>query len=329
MKKPVIYDSYGRRIDYLRVSITDRCNLRCRYCMPLEGIVYKAHKAIIRYEEIIRIVQVGVELGIRKIRITGGEPLVRRGVIDFVRQLNRVKGIVDISMTTNGTFLPKFGRALRDAGLKRINISLDTLKRERYVEITRRERFDEAIKGIKTALKVGFDPVKINVVIMKGINDDEVLDFVRLTRELPLHIRFIEFMPLGKLGLLQSERYMPLNEIKARIKEKEEILPATLRGNGPAEYYKIPYAQGTIGFIAPISHNFCADCNRMRLTADGKLRPCLASDLEVDMHDDKGEIRNMEDIRERFKKAIRIKPISHNFVGKDYLSKRSMFQIGG
>ena len=322
-------DSYGRKIDYLRVSITDRCNLRCRYCMPLEGIVYKAHKAIIRYEEIIRIVRAGVELGIRKIRITGGEPLVRRGVVDFVRQLNRVKGIVDISMTTNGTLLPKFGRALRDAGLKRINISLDSLKRERYVEITRREQFDEAIEGIKTALEVGFNPVKINVVIMKGINDDEVLDFVRLTREFPLHIRFIEFMPLGKLGLLQSGEYMPLNEIKARIEEKEEILPATLRGNGPAEYYKIPYAQGTIGFITPISHNFCANCNRMRLTANGKLRPCLASDLEVDMHDSNGEIRNMEDIKEKFKKAIRIKPIGHDFVRKDYLSKRSMFQIGG
>jgi GTP 3',8-cyclase len=322
-------DRIGRKIDYLRISITDRCNLRCQYCMPPEGVKFKPHDDIIRYEEIIRVVKVAVELGINKVRITGGEPLVRKGIIDFIAQLNEVTGLEDIGMTTNGTLLAPVAGLLQQAGLNRVNISLDSLKRNRYREITRRDNLDQVLAGIESALKNDLTPLKLNMVVMKGINDDEIFDFVDLTLNQPLHIRFIEVMPLGNNGFLQKENYISLAEIKARIEEKKELIPVKIKGNGPARYYQLPSAQGSIGFITPISHDFCATCNRLRLTADGRLRPCLASDLEVDLHDESGQIENQENIRRCFNEAVALKPSGHHFYQDNSFSERNMFQIGG
>jgi GTP 3',8-cyclase len=322
-------DLFNREINYLRISITDRCNLRCQYCMPSEGVEFKEHTEIISYEEIINILRVSVDIGINKIRITGGEPLVRKGIVDFIRDLRALGFLKDISMTTNGTLLPIFAKDLKKAGLDRLNISMDSLQREKYAIITRRDRFKEAMNGINIALESGFNPIKINVVVMRGVNDDELMDFVNLSRTLPLHVRFIEFMPLGELEDLQSQEFISLDEIKEIIKGNIELNPAMVEGNGPAEYYKTPNALGTIGFITPISNNFCSSCNRIRLTSDGKLRPCLASNLEVDMHDKNGEISNRDIIREKLIEAIRIKPKRHHFLEEGYLSNRNMSQIGG
>ncbi|MCK4259865.1 MAG: GTP 3',8-cyclase MoaA [Halanaerobiales bacterium] len=325
-----LLDQIGRKIDYLRISITDRCNLRCQYCMPSEGVEYKFHDNILRYEEIIQIVKVGVELGIKKVRITGGEPLVRGGVVDFIRHLNEVKGLEDISLTTNGILLGKYAEDLKDAGLNRVNISLDTLDRDKFKMITRRDNFDQALEGIKTALKVGLTPVKVNTVMMKGVNDDEILDFVNLSHNNPIHVRFIEFMPLGQSKELSAARYISLEDIRNQIMKEIELIPAMVKSSGPATTYKVPSGQGTIGFITPISHNFCSTCNRLRLTSDGRLRPCLDSNLEIDLHDENGKIIDVNDIKDKFIKAIMLKPGHHNFLEeRGESSRRDMFQIGG
>lgn len=330
VKKLAVYrDKFGRKIEYLRISITDRCNLRCRYCMPPEGVEYKPHESILRYEEIIRIVRVGIELGIKRVRITGGEPLVRQGVVGFIKELAGLEGLEDISMTTNATLLAGKAAGLKRAGLRRVNISLDSLRRDRYREITGRDSLDQALAGIKSALRVGLSPVKLNVVVMRGINDDEIPDLVELTLDYPLHVRFIEYMPLGRTVQSQLNSYISLEEIKRRIGGRMELIPGKVKGNGPAEYFKVPAARGTIGFITPVSHSFCTRCNRLRLTADGRLRPCLVDNIEVDLHDGEGRVEDSEDIRRKFKEAILLKPGSHNFFQEDIFSERNMFQIGG
>lgn len=376
-----LIDNYQRKINYLRVSITDRCNLRCQYCMPPAGVEAKEHDDILRYEEIIKIVRTGVDMGITKVRVTGGEPLVRRGILDLISGLNAIEGLTDISMTTNGTLLAEKASALKKAGLNRVNISLDSLQPEKFKEITRRDNFEQARAGIMSALDAGLLPVKINVVVMRNINDDEILDFVQLSREHPLQVRFIEFMPLGDVEQLQSEKYISLNEIREVITEKYEITPITATGNGPATYYQVSSYKNTaagdninsgkdikdinagkdesfkkgkdengagiIGFINPISHKFCSQCNRLRLTADGRLKPCLASNIEVDMHNKNGQIGETFWIKGRFRKALSLKPGCHNFSsnerekeGKDINAvddtdesrkklQRNMSQIGG
>ena len=314
-------DHLGREIDYLRISITDRCNLRCRYCMPAEGVENKAHQEILSYEEILKIVKIGTELGIKKIRITGGEPLVRLEVEDLISKLNQLD-LDDISMTSNAVLLPKKAEKLKRAGLDRINISLDTLDPKKFKEITRRDNLTEVLKGIKAALKAELTPVKLNVVVMKGVNDDELFDFVELSREQSLSVRFIEYMPLG--GEAESEKFISSREIKDLIKEKYELLPAVSRGNGPANYFKIDGAAGTIGFISAVSEHFCSSCNRLRLTADAKFKPCLAGDQEV-------KIMGMskKEIKTAYRKAVEIKPDCHdlNFDKQNY--SRNMSQIGG
>lgn len=321
MKKLV--DKWGRKIDYLRISVTDRCNLRCQYCMPEEGIDVKDHKDILSYEEIIKIVKVGKKLGIKKVRITGGEPLVRLDIEDLISSLDKL-GLSDISMTTNGVLLSKKAQTLKEAGLDRVNISLDSLKKDKYFEITRRDKFKDVMKGINKSLDVDFKPVKLNVVVMKDINDDEVFDFARLTLDKPLHVRFIEYMPLG--GNVDSSEYINMKELKNEISDELSLVKTKISGNGPAKYYKIPGGKGSIGFISPISEHFCSSCNRFRLTADGKFRPCLAKDLEVQIPKDLSE----ENIVKAYKKALAIKPIGHNLNFNDEAQReRTMSQIGG
>ncbi len=331
-------DNLGRKISYIRVSVTDRCNYRCIYCRPEDQFEFIPHQEILRYEEIAEIVEEAVKLGITKVRITGGEPLVREGIADFIRQLRKINKLEDISLTTNGFFLPEYAKKLKDAGLTRVNISLDSLQEEKYNRITRGGSLEKTLKGIDSALKVGLLPIKINTVLIRGINDDEVEDFVRLTLRRPLNIRFIEFMPSGEeLKDNYRDKFISILEIKEKLIKKYLLDPIKISTeNGPAKYYRIKGGQGTIGFITALSQHFCKNCNRIRLTSEGKLRPCLFSNKEVDI---KQAIRNVktEDkiikskiIRNSIKKAVSIKPEGHKLNEK--FSNRDSFKmskIGG
>jgi cyclic pyranopterin phosphate synthase len=296
--------------------------------MPPQGVTFKPHSSILRYEEIIKIVEVGTELGIKKVRVTGGEPLVRQGVVDLIKELRKIPALEDITMTTNGVLLPKYAFALKRAGLSRVNISLDSLNPDTYKTITRRDEFSQAIEGIKAAFESGLTPVKINTVVMKGINDTELENFVNLTMNKDLHVRFIEYMPMGEASLLSGNYYVSLNEFKEKMIDKMGMVPANIKNNGPSKDFKVPGAIGTVGFITAISHNFCSTCNRVRLTADGFLRPCLASDVEVNMRDKDGKI-STKNLREKFEQALLLKPINHNFYKNDFFPKKNMSQIGG
>ncbi len=333
-----LIDSFGREISYLRVSITDRCNYRCIYCKPEEQFEFIPHEEILRYEEIVEIIEEAVNLGITKVRITGGEPLARKGVVGFIKKLREIKKLEDISLTTNGFFLSEYAEKLKDAGLNRVNISLDSLQEEKYKRITRGGSLEKALKGIDSALKAGLLPIKINTVLIRGINDDEVEDFVRLTLGRPLNIRFIEFMPSGEeLKENYRDKFISVLEIKENLAEKYSFRSIDINlGNGPAKYYQIKGGQGTIGFITALSQHFCKTCNRIRLTSEGKLRPCLFSNIEVDV---KQAIRNVKTddkiirskiIRNNIGKAINIKPEGHKLNEK--FSNRDSFKmskIGG
>jgi len=274
-------DKHNREINYLRISITDRCNLRCVYCMPKEGVSFIGHEDILRYEEMLRIVNVAVKTGITKIRVTGGEPLVRRGVTEFLASLRKVEGLRDISLTTNGLLLERYAERIFDAGIRRINISLDSLVPERYRDITRGGDLDTVLKGIRKAHRTGFSPIKINVVAIQGFNDDEILDFAKLTIDRPYQVRFIEFMPIGEAVMENGLGYLSNDEVMRRIRELaplESVDTDRSRMAGPARLYTLNGARGEIGFISAMSHGFCNSCNRLRLTADGHLRACLLAD---------------------------------------------------
>lgn len=274
-------DKHDREINYLRISITDRCNLRCVYCMPKEGISFIGHDDILRYEEMARIVKIAIKTGIIKVRVTGGEPLVRRGVIGFLSSLNEMAGLRDISLTTNGILLEDYADRIFDAGIRRINVSLDSLVPERYRDITRGGDLNRVIQGIRKAHRTGFSPIKINVVAMKGFNDDEILDFAKLTMDRPYQVRFIEFMPVGNSAMENSRGYFSNDEIIRRINAFSPLEAASVESDGadgPARLYTLKGAQGKIGFISAMSHGFCSTCNRLRLTADGHLRACLLAD---------------------------------------------------
>jgi len=333
-----LIDNLGREISYLRVSITDRCNYRCIYCKPEEQFEFIPHEEILRYEEIVEIIEEAVNLGITKVRITGGEPLARKGIVDFIKKLREIKKLEDISLTTNGFFLTEYAKKLKDAGLNRVNISLDSLQEEKYKTITRGGSLEKALKGIDSALKAGLLPIKINTVLIRGINDDEVEDFVRLALERPLNIRFIEFMPSGEeLKDNYRDKFISVLEIKEKLIKKYLLDPVKIStANGPAKYYQIKGGQGTIGFITALSQHFCKTCNRIRLTSEGKLRPCLFSNMEVNI---KQAIRNAKTddkiirskiIRNSIEKAISIKPEGHRlnekFSNRDFFK---MSKIGG
>lgn len=325
-----MWDSFSRPIDYLRVSITDRCNLRCAYCMPEEGVIPLRHEDILRYEEIARLVGIGATLGIRRVRITGGEPLVRRGVVELVRMLRQTPGIETVTMTTNATLLAAMAGDLAAAGLSRINVSLDTLRPERYASITRRGRLEDALAGIHAALQAGLTPLKTNTVVVRGLNDDEVVEFARMTLEQPWHARFIEFMPLGEHAEQARRGYVSSEETRGRIEEALGPLePAQVETFGPARTWQARGAQGTIGFISALSEHFCQACNRLRLTSDGKLAPCLFNDQELDL---RGPLRaGAEDatLRALWQEAVACKPDGHHLQDALTTTRHRMSQIGG
>lgn len=278
-----LIDTYGRRINYLRLSVTDRCNMRCCYCMPAQGVAKLEHKEMLSYEELYKVASACVAQGIEKIRVTGGEPLVRRGLVDFLARLSRVPGLKELVLTTNGLQLEELALPLREAGVARLNISLDSLQPETFARITRGADLNKVLAGIDAAQKAGFGPLKINMVVMRGVNDQEILDFAALTLEKPFTVRFIEYMPTLKDEGWGAQS-MPGSEILARIAERYPLLPlVNSEMAGPARNYKIQGAAGAIGIITPVSGHFCESCNRIRITATGRVRGCLFSDQGVDL----------------------------------------------
>jgi cyclic pyranopterin phosphate synthase len=304
-------DNFSRIIDYMRISITDRCNLRCIYCMPAGGVMPVEHREILSYEEIVRVVGVAASLGVRKIRITGGEPLARKNVTYLIASLRNISGIEDMSLTTNGVLLGKYAKELADAGLNRVNISLDSLKPERYREMTRGGEIASVMRGIEAAEKAGLLPVKINMVPIRDVNDDEIEDFAGMTLNTSRQVRFIEFMPIGAGDLWSDDRYISTDEIKTRVEKMGTLSPVKLRKDGPARYYRIESAPGVVGFISALTHHFCADCNRLRITADGKLRPCLFSETEIDLKPALRGSCSEEEIERLLRLAIEVKPEGH------------------
>ncbi|MCR4600430.1 MAG: GTP 3',8-cyclase MoaA [Clostridia bacterium] len=274
-------DKFGREIDYLRISVTDRCNLRCRYCMPAEGYGNLIpHDQIMSFEDIIRLVQAAAKLGIKKIRLTGGEPLVRRSIVELIRLINEIDGIQQICITTNGQRLADMADDLKAAGLDRCNISLDTLDPKKYSEITRGGDLSKVLEGIEAAKRVGLLPIKINVVAMKGFNDDEFADLVELTRDNDIHVRFIELMPIGHQDLGGDYGFISNQDILAQF---PDLIPERKTEESVANEYRLPGAKGKVGFISALSNHFCATCNKIRMTSDGKIKPCLHSNEEIDM----------------------------------------------
>jgi cyclic pyranopterin phosphate synthase len=328
------FDAYNRPISYLRISVTDRCNLRCIYCMPPNGVPSRAHEEILRYEEIETVVRAATELGISKVRLTGGEPLVRLGIVDLVRMLAHIPGVDDLSMTTNGILLSRYAADLAEAGLQRLNVSLDTLRPERFRRITRLGQLKDVLAGMEAAWQAGLEPVKVNTVVIRGMNDDEVVDLARKTIEAEWNVRFIEWMPVGNDIMVESkwhEQIVTGQEIRQRIETELGVLePAQVSaGGGPARYYRLPDAKGTLGFITPISEHFCYQCNRLRLTADGRLRPCLLSDYEIDLRTPLRQGASLTEIRELLIHSIRAKPERHHLDESASPRERAMSEIGG
>jgi len=328
-----LLDSHHRRIDYLRISITDRCNLSCVYCKPRSSIKALAHQDILTYEEILRLVSLVAPLGIRRIRVTGGEPLVRRGLIDFLARLKGIKELEDISLTTNGVLLGTMLQELATtAGKPRLNISLDTLKPDKFQRITGRDAWSVVWNGIQRAEELGFFPLKINVVPVKGLNDDEIADFARLTLSRRLHVRFIEYMPIGAGDRWSRDTCISSNEVRSIIeREVGTLAPLSSSASaGPAMNYQVAGAAGVIGLISPITRHFCDSCRRLRLTADGKIRPCLLSDTEVDI---KSPMRNGCDdaeLERLLRLALEIKPEKHHVHETEpSCFTRTMSKIGG
>lgn len=321
-------DSFNRSISYLRVSVTDRCNLRCVYCMPPEGVPWVPHENILRYEEIVRVVRVAAQMGITKVRLTGGEPLVRAGIVSLVEMIAAIPGVDDLAMTTNGVLLTPYAAELAKAGLHRVNVSLDTLRPERFRAITRLGNLEDVEQGLVAARLAGLEPVKVNTVLIRGVNDDEIVDFARRTLREPFHVRFIEEMPVGAAT---EVRFLPVADARERIEAAFGPLVVAYQrvGNGPASYYRIPGALGTIGFISAVSEHFCHACNRLRLTADGRLRPCLLSDTEIPLREALRSGADDEELRRIILSAVAAKPDGHHLNEGISISGRGMSQIGG
>lgn len=331
----VLTDRFGRVHDYLRISVTDRCNLRCLYCMPEEGVEFAPSSDLLSYDHIVDVVSVAASLGITKLRITGGEPLVRPNLDLLIKRLADIKGIRDIAITTNGVLLAAQAEALRAAGVNRVNISLDTLDPARFRFIARRGDLQRVMEGIEAAARVGFAPIKLNCVLLKGVNEDEIASFLQMAKEQPIHVRFIEYMPIGHADENWRNHYLPLSRVleiaeeqKLQFRRKDGLI-----GNGPSEDYMITDGVGSFGLIHPISDHFCQQCNRLRLTADGGLKPCL---YWVDELNVKPSLNDPAALRELFMKAMDIKPLNHEMAAKlanEELSHeptaRRMSQIGG
>ena len=315
-------DRLGRDITYLRISVTDKCNLRCRYCMPEDGVCRKDHADMLTEDEIIEAVKVAAELGITKIRITGGEPLVKKNIVSICRRTAQVEGIKEVCLTTNGVLLPQLAKPLREAGVKRLNLSLDTLKEDKYAYITRIGKLETFRAGLDAAFEAGFEKIKINAVLIGGFNDDEIVDMANLTREYPLDMRFIELMPMYDSGDFGMAAYLPYSKVLEKLPDAQEVI----RDGGVAKLYRLPGAKGNIGLISPVSAHFCGECNRLRLTADGKLKPCLHS---ADEYSIKGlDHAGMKAVMEQ---AIWNKPAWHGDLDAIHRSQagRNMNEIGG
>ncbi len=328
----MLLDSFNRHINYLRISLTDRCNLRCVYCMPEQGVPKLIHEDILTYEELLRLARLSIGLGIEKIRLTGGEPLVRKNIVDLIKGLGEVPGIRDISLTTNGVLLAEQARDLWEAGVKRINISLDTLNRKNFARITRVDYFDRVWEGIQEAERIGFSPIKINVVALNGINDDEILAFGRLSIEKPFHVRFIEFMPVGLENGWSAERFLSSEDIFNKLQVLGPLFPINGQGlDGPAKRMAYAGARGEIGLISPISDHFCPSCNRLRLTAEGRLRVCIFSDDETDLRTPLRDGASDTELETVIRTAIARKPKEHPLEMNPLHRKcqRQMSKIGG
>lgn len=328
-------DKHGRIHDYLRISLTDKCNLRCVYCMPAEGMHFMPNEKHLSFDEIVEVVRVGAKLGITRLRLTGGEPLVRPHVEDLIARLAAIPGIEDIALTTNAIFLAPKAEMLKKAGITRLNISLDSMRQERFAQITRGGDVQKVLAGLDAAFRVGFHPIKINTVLMKGLNEDEVDDFLRLTLEQDVHVRFIEYMPIGHDGDEWRDHYLSLDYVLERCQALGLTPEPTqsVYGNGPAEYYRLPNARGTFGLIHPVSDHFCERCNRLRLTADGSLKPCLFWQDEFNVRSVLGDEQALIDL---FYRSLAVKPESHemaNVLFEEELTQaatvRRMSQIGG
>jgi cyclic pyranopterin phosphate synthase len=325
-----LFDSWQRQINYFRISVTDHCNLKCIYC-SVGQILPLRHEDILSYEEIERVVRVAAGMGISKIRLTGGEPLMRPDFCTLVKMIAGIEGIDDISLTTNGILLGRFAAELREAGLRRVNISLDTLKKDRFKKITGLDRLKDVLAGIEAAHKQGLEPVKINMVVLKGINDDEVVDFARKTIDDKWHVRYIEFMPIGS-PVSGTSGMVTTREIKEHLGVLGDLEPhAGPGGNGPARYYRFPGAEGTVGFITPMTEHFCGTCNRLRMTSDGHLRPCLLAEDEVDVKDALRSGAGSAELKRLIQKAVNLKRKEHNLDGRiaPEVDGRPMCQIGG
>ncbi len=318
-------------ITYMRISVTDRCNMRCTYCVPEDGFQHVAHESILSYEEILRLVRISSSMGVKKYRITGGEPLVRRGIIELIGEINKIKG-VETTFTTNGLLLEEKAEELKRAGVKRLNISIDSLKNKKFEEITKTGSLEKVLKGVDKAYETGFDPIKLNFVVMKGINDDELFDFVRLAENKPYHVRFIEFMPMKKNGW-GKEKFIPSEKIEDMVRKEFRLRDDPSEDEGsPSRNYLVDGFAGKVGFISPVSRHFCDSCNRIRLTSDGHLKSCLLRKGEVDIKSIMRDGSDDDVIREVLAKAVMLKPSGHMLdedIEEGHEAHLTMTQIGG
>ena len=321
-------DQFGRGIEYLRISVTDRCNFRCLYCMPAAGLEWLPKQDILSYEEIAAIVRQLAPLGLKRLRITGGEPTIRPNLSALVRMLRAIPGIEDIALSTNGVKLPELAAELKGAGLDRVNLSADSLRPDRIAAIARRNLGFDPVRAAQAAQDAGLEPVKLNMVVMRGINDDEVEDFARLTLEHPWHVRYIELMPVGEMRALEWSHVVPSDEILARLAAIAPLSPGggPAKGNGPAAYYRFDAAPGSVGVITPMTHTYCGSCNRVRLTADGRLRTCLYGDHEVNLRD---PLRAGADLTPLYVQALAEKPKEHHLLQLQVGGLKALSQVGG
>jgi GTP 3',8-cyclase len=321
-------DQFGRRIEYLRISVTDKCNFRCLYCMPAEGLQWLPKSEILSYEEIAAIVTQLAAEGVSRLRISGGEPTIRPQLEKLIGMLRSITGIEDIALSTNGVRLPELAKQYRDGGLDRVNISVDSLRPERIAEIARRDMGFDPVRSATAAELAGLSPIKLNVVVMRGINDDEIEDLARLTIDHPWHVRFIELMPVGEMANLTWDHVVPSSEVLERAANAGPLSAdeGPARGNGPAKYFRFHGAPGSIGVITPMTHTYCASCNRVRLTADGRLRTCLFGDHEVDL---KTPLRDGFPLGAIFRDALNNKPLEHELLQMRTGGLRALSQVGG
>jgi cyclic pyranopterin phosphate synthase len=331
LTRELLADQFNRPITYLRISVTDKCNLRCVYCMPERGLPWLPKQEILSYEEIAQLVRAAASVGVRSIRLSGGEPLIRKDLHRLVAELNAIEGIEDIALSTNGLLLEEQIAALMAAGLRRVNVSLDTLREDRFFEIARRPGLDRVLAGIDAVVARGMQPVKINCVVMRGQNDGELAAFAEWTKRAPVYVRFIEVMPVHENLDVQRDAYVSSDEILERVREIGDLQPAPgPGGNGPARYFAFAGAPGAIGVISPLSHDYCERCNRVRLTANGRLRLCLFGDYEVDLRTALRAGASPDEIAEVLRAAMLIKPERHHLrLGEAASRMRAFSEIGG